>query len=275
MSFFNDISLGYYYPGDSFVHRLDPRTKLISFMLLMTTLLVTFRVTLLFGFFIVTCMTILSSRIPVSLVLRNLRPFAWLFAITVLVHIFWTEGRIVFTMPLLNTPVTREGLSLGLVYSVRLALLVILAAVLTLTTSPIELTDALEKFFNPFKRFRLPIHEIIIMLTLSLRFIPTLSEEALRIKNAQISRGATFDGSLMKRMRSVVPLVLPLFVSAFRRADELAWAMDSRCYTGGEGRTSYKRLHFEVADYCVLAFCSLMIIMILIFGLSATLPDLN
>jgi energy-coupling factor transport system permease protein len=264
MSFFNDISLGYYYPGDSFVHRLDPRTKLISFMLLMTTLLVTYQATLLFGFFIATCMTILSSRIPVSIVLRNLRPFVWLFVVTVLVHIFWTHGRILFTVPLLDMHVTEEGVFLGFVYSIRLALLVILAAILTLTTSPIELTDALEKFFNPLKRFRLPTHEIIMMLTLSLRFIPTLLEEALRIKNAQISRGATFEGSLMKRMRSVVPLVLPLFVSAFRRADELAWAMDSRCYTGGEGRTSFRRLKFEVADYFILSLCSFMAILILV-----------
>jgi energy-coupling factor transport system permease protein len=151
---------------------------------------------------------------------------------------------------------------LGLIYSVRLVLLIILAALLTLTTSPIELTDALEKMLGPLKRFKVPTHEIVMMLTLSLRFIPTLLEEALRLKNAQMSRGATFDGNLVQRIKSVVPLILPLFISAFRRADDLALAMDSRCYTGGDGRSSFRKLKFKTADYFVLIFMSAVLVLL-------------
>ncbi len=252
MALFNDITLGHYYPGDSFIHRLDPRTKLIAIMVLMTSLLVSYRPILLFGFILLTIFIVILSRFPVSLVFRNLRPFIWLFAITLTVHIFWTPGRILWHIPLIGIDVTSEGLRMGLVYSIRLALLIVYAAILTLSTSPIELTDSLERLLSPLKRLRVPTHEIIMMLTLSLRFIPTLLEEAQRIKNAQLSRGATFEGNVIRRIRSIIPLILPLFVSAFRRADELALAMDSRCYMGGEGRTSYKVLQFKAADYLVL-----------------------
>lgn len=254
MAFLNDITLGQYFPGSSMVHRLDPRTKLIALMLLMTSLLASSLWSVMLIFMVVTAIAIVWSTIPMSLILKNLRPFIWLFGITIMVHLFWTPGRIAIILPVLGATITHEGLQNGLVYSVRLALLVLFAALLTLSTSPIELTDALEKLFSPLKRFKVPTHEIVMMLTLSLRFIPTLLEEAQRIKNAQISRGATFEGNLVKRMRSVVPLILPLFVSAFRRADELALAMDSRCYNGGNGRTSFKRLQFQRADYIVLAF---------------------
>lgn len=254
MAFLTDISLGQYYPGDSFIHRLDPRTKLIAIFCFMTALLVSFQPVVLGGFAILLIIIIASSRLPVALVLKNIRPFIWLFFLTVLVHLFWTQGQVLYTVPVVNLDVTQEGLTLGLVYSVRLVLLIILAALLTLTTSPIELTDALEKMLGPLKRFKVPTHEIVMMLTLSLRFIPTLLEEALRLKNAQMSRGATFDGSLVQRIKSVVPLILPLFISAFRRADDLALAMDSRCYTGGEGRSSFRKLKFKAADYVVLVF---------------------
>jgi energy-coupling factor transport system permease protein len=147
---------------------------------------------------------------------------------------------------------------------VRLVLLIILAALLTLTTSPIELTDALEKMFGPLKKLKVPTHEIVMMLTLSLRFIPTLLEEAQRLKNAQVSRGASFDGHLIQRIKSIVPLILPLFISAFRRADDLALAMDSRCYTGGEGRSSFRRLKFATADYAVLFFMFAILFLLLI-----------
>lgn len=254
MAFLTDISLGQYFPGDSFIHRLDPRTKLIAIFCFMTALLVSFEPIVLGGFAVLLIVIIAGSRLPVALVLKNIRPFIWLFLLTVLVHLFWTQGRVLYTVPLLNLDITKEGLTLGLVYSVRLVLLIILAALLTLTTSPIELTDALEKMLGPLKRFKVPTHEIVMMLTLSLRFIPTLLEEALRLKNAQMSRGATFDGNLVQRIKSVVPLILPLFISAFRRADDLALAMDSRCYTGGEGRSSFKKLKFKMADYGVLVF---------------------
>ena len=262
MAFLTDISLGQYYPGDSFVHRLDPRTKLISILCFMTALLLSLEPLVLIGFAILTMIIIKSSQLPVALVLRNIRPFIWLFFLTVVVHLFWTSGRVIATLPLVNVDITQQGLFLGLIYSVRLMLLIISAALLTLTTSPIELTDALEKMIDPLKRFRIPTHEIVLMLTLSLRFIPTLLEEAQRLKNAQVSRGATFDGHLFQRIKSIVPLILPLFISAFRRADDLALAMDSRCYTGGEGRTSFRQLKYKMADYFVLTLVVTLLILL-------------
>jgi energy-coupling factor transport system permease protein len=251
MAFFNDISLGHYYPIDSLVHRLDPRTKLISVMLLMISLLFSLNVAVLIFYFVISFFIILLSRIPLKLVLGNLKPFVLLFIITLFIHLFWTSGKELFLIPGTNISITQEGLELGIVYALRLGLLIVLAALLSLSTSPIEITDALEKMLNPLKKFKLPTHEIVMMLSLSLRFIPTLMEEAERIKNAQISRGSTFEGNLLKRFKSIIPLVMPLFVSAFRRADELAYAMDSRCYIGGDGRTSYKKLNFQKADLVV------------------------
>ncbi len=263
MAFLTDISLGQYFPGDSIIHRLDPRTKLIAISCLMTALLVSFKPIVLAGFAVLLVLIITGSRLPVALVLRNIRPFIWLFFLTIFVHLFWTEGNVLYTIPVLNLDITANGLELGLVYSNRLVLLIILPALLTLTTSPIELTDALEKMLGPLKRLKIPTHEIVMMLTLSLRFIPTLLEEAQRLKNAQMSRGAIFDGNLVQRIKSVVPLILPLFISAFRRADDLALAMDSRCYAGGEGRTSFRRLEFKTADYLVLIF--MLIVLFFVF----------
>ncbi len=259
MTMLNDITLGQYYPSDSFIHRLDPRTTIISLFFLMSGLLVSFEPIVLLGFVLVILLALVFSRLPLALVFKNIRPFIWLFLLTVLVHLFWTRGHVIARTPILGLAVTREGLHLGLVYSLRLALLIILAAMLTLSTSPIELTDALEKLLAPLKRLKAPTHEIVMMLTLSLRFIPTLLEEAQRLKNAQASRGASFDGNIVKRIKSIVPLVIPLFIAAFRRADDLAAAMDSRCYTGGDGRTSFKLLKFGIADYFVLTLSALIL----------------
>ena len=187
MAFLNDITLGHYYPADSALHRLDPRTKLLALMMLMTSLLVSFRAPVLFGFFSLSILLVLMSRIPIALVFRNLFPFLWLFLITILVHILWTPGEEIFAIPVIKLYITYEGLYLGLLYSLRLALLIVYAALLTLTTSPIEMTDALEKLLAPLRRLRVPTHEIVMMLTLSLRFIPTLLEEALRLRGRSSS----------------------------------------------------------------------------------------
>ncbi len=260
MTLLNDISLGQYYPKDSFFHRLDPRTKLIAVSMQMTALLISFRPEVMLLLAAAVLLMLWSSRLPAGLVLRNLRPFIWLFLLTVAVHLFYTEGRTIVRLPLINAPITKEGLDLGLLYSGRLALLIVIAALLTLTTSPVELTDALERLFKPLRRLRAPVHEIVMMLTLSLRFIPTLLEEAQRIRNAQLSRGVSFEGGLIKRAGSLIPLILPLFFSAFRRADELAMAIDSRCYTGGEGRTNYRRLRFGAADYLVMTLSAALLL---------------
>ncbi len=257
MAFLSDITLGHFYPCDSFIHRLDPRTKLLATMLLMMTCMISSSPGVLAVFGVILIITIYFSKIPVRFIVKNLRPFAVLFFITMFIHMFWTPGNILYSIPGLDIQMTREGVMMGIVYSVRLALLVVFAAILTLSTSPIELTDALEKLLAPLKRLRLPTHEMVMMLTLSLRFIPTLLEEAERLKNAQISRGATFEGPVYKRVKNVIPLILPLFISSFRRADELALAMDARCYHGGEGRTSFKRLRYTRHDAVIFCFCSL------------------
>ncbi len=258
MKLISDITLGQYYSGDSFIHHLDPRTKLYSIIMLMTGLLVSDKPLMISSFLLFFIFIIIFSKIPANLIFKNLRPFMWLFVLTMIIHLFWTSGEIFAKIPLLGIGITYEGIALGFKYSFRLALLIVLAAILTLSTSPIELTDALEKILKPLKRLRVPTHEIVMMLTLSLRFIPTLIEEAQKIKNAQMSRGATFDGNIINRVKSTVPLILPLFISAFRRADDLALAMDSRCYDGGDGRTSYKELRYRFADYSVIIVCLLL-----------------
>lgn len=263
MTMLNDITLGQYFPCDSFIHRLDPRTKIIALFFLMSGLLITFEPYVLLGFVVVILLALAVSHLPLTVVLRNIRPFIWLFLLTILVHLFWTRGSVFARLPVFGLSLTWEGLELGLVYSLRLALLIVLAAMLTLSTSPIELTDALEKMLAPLKRLKAPTHEIVMMLTLALRFIPTLLEEAQRLKNAQSSRGASFEGNIVKRIKSIVPLVVPLFIAAFRRADDLAAAMDSRCYTGGDGRTSFKRLQFRGADYVVLTACTAMLVIVI------------
>lgn len=252
MAFFNDITLGQYYPGDSIVHRLDPRSKLFAATAIMSGLLLSYNYLLLLGMAAFIALAVAAARIPLTLLLKNLRPFIWLFAITWLLHLFWTPGRILWVLPGTAVSITREGVALGAIYVARLALLIVYAALLTLTTSPIELTDALERISRPLQRWGVPTHELSLMLTLSLRFIPTLLEEAQRIRNAQLSRGARLTGSLRHRIRALLPLLVPLFVSAFRRADELALAMDARCYTGGAGRTVYTRLSLRPADYLVI-----------------------
>ncbi|HNW58245.1 MAG TPA: energy-coupling factor transporter transmembrane protein EcfT [bacterium] len=264
MAFFNDITLGQYYPAESFLHRLDPRSKLAAAFCLMSGLLLTYSPFVLIGMALVFLLAAQGGKLPFSLLLKNLRPFLWLFALTWIIHLFWSAGTVLWNIPGTAVALTREGLWLGGIYVARLALLILFAALLTLCTSPLELTDALERLTRPLKRFGVPTHEMSLMLTLAMRFIPTLLEEAQRIRNAQLSRGARFNGSLRQRVRGLLPLLVPLFVSAFRRADELALAMDARCYAGGEGRTVYTRLHLGGADYLVLAG-SLLLLMLCIW----------
>ncbi|MBC8183105.1 energy-coupling factor transporter transmembrane protein EcfT [candidate division KSB1 bacterium] len=264
MAFLSDITLGQYFPADSFVHRLDPRTKMLSLLAAMTALVLAHSVLKLgFSFFLL-FLIIKVSRIPLSIVLRNLKPFIWLFFITLIFHIFLSgEGTELVKIPVIGLTVTKEGLRGGSIYSIRLAEFVMMASLLTLTTSPVEITDALDRFFSPLKKLGLPTHEFTLMITLSLRFIPTLISEADKLRKAQISRGATLEGNIIQRIKSVVPLILPLFISVFRRADELALAMDARCYTGGKNRTSFKNLTFAKSDFVVIT-CSLIYLILFV-----------
>ena len=254
MAILTDITLGKYYPGNSFIHRLDPRTKLITMMIIMTGVLATIELFCLLGYLLLFFVVLWISNLPFRTLIRNLRPFLWLFALTIAIHLFWTSDPQNYRLPGLGLTISWSAAVMGLIYSLRLALLILFAAVLTLTTSPIEMMDALEKLMTPLQRLRLPVHEIVMMLTLSLRFIPTLIEEAQRLENAQRSRGASFEGNPLRRLRNIVPLIIPLFVSAFRRADDLALAMDARCYSGGEGRTCYRQLKFRRSDILVFSF---------------------
>lgn len=248
MPLLSDITLGKYVEVDSPLHRLDPRTKFLATAALMMALLTTegFIPLLLCVPFLV--LVVWCSRVPPGLVLKNLRPFLWLFFFTIVLHALLTPGATLWRLPYLDRPITVEGVQLGLFFSLRLGAVVLIASLLTLTTTPMELTDGLEKLLSPLRRFGFPAHELAMMVSIALRFIPVLVEEAERLHKAQLARGADFGGNPLRRARNLLPLLVPLFISAFSRADRLALAMESRCYRGGEGRTRYRELHFAPGD---------------------------
>ncbi|MFH1569807.1 MAG: energy-coupling factor transporter transmembrane component T [Gemmatimonadota bacterium] len=248
MPILRDIALGRYVAVDSPVHRLDPRTKFLGSMVLMlaTVTARTWAPVLLAGAAVL--VGVLVARLPWRLPLRNLRPFAWLFAFTLVLHGTMTPGHLLWQVPHTGIEVTAEGLRTGALLSVRLAAVISIASLMTLTTAPMELTDGLERLLRPLRRFGFPAHELAMMVTIALRFIPVLVEEAERLHKAQLARGADFGGGPIRRARRLVPLLVPLFISAFGRADRLALAMESRCYRGGEGRTSYRQLQLGAQD---------------------------
>lgn len=251
--FARGLVVGQYIPLDSVLHRLDPRSKLCFVALGIVALFLVqswFAFLLLGGFFTV---LVLLAHLPPSYIVKSLRPLVILLALTLCLHVFFTPEGSFFLFGFLR--VSLSGLVKGLFITVRLVLLVVATTLLTLTTSPIELTDGIEGLLSPLKRWRFPAHELAMMMTIALRFIPTLLEEADRVMKAQMARGVDFEtGGLVKRVKSLVPLLVPLFVSAFRRAEDLATAMESRCYRGGIGRTRLRVLKFQVRDYLFLVF---------------------
>ncbi|MFQ5602546.1 MAG: energy-coupling factor transporter transmembrane component T family protein [bacterium] len=250
MTFLMDITLGHYFPGKSILHRLDPRSKLLASLFLMTGVLLTHELKLLMIEISMLFLGMVFSKIPLKIILKNLKGFYWLFLLTFLIHVSDFSGSASF--PFVNVHFTQTGLVAGVIYTWRLVLIIIITAYLTLTTSPLELTDSLEKIFSPLKRLKLPVQEFAMMMTMSLRFIPILLTEADRIKHAQLSRGASLEGSLVKKIKNIVPMLLPLFISVIRRADELSVAMEARCYSGGEGRSHYQQLTFHSDDLVVM-----------------------
>ncbi|HPP36861.1 MAG TPA: energy-coupling factor transporter transmembrane component T, partial [Clostridiales bacterium] len=226
------ITIGQYIPGDSVIHRADPRTKIVLSLVFMVVIF------LLDSFWTITAMTlfvlltVVISGVPMRYTLRGLKPIMFIIIFTALINIFTTGGTpISQTVPFKY--ITWEGLILALKLAVRLTLIIISGSLLTFTTTPILLTDGIEKLLSPFRRIGLPAHELAMMMSIALRFIPTLLEETDKIMKAQAARGADFDtGNLVQRAKSFVPVLVPLFVSAFRRADELATAMEARCYRG-------------------------------------------
>jgi energy-coupling factor transport system permease protein len=254
VEFFRGLLLGQYVPVDSVVHRLDPRTKILATLLL---LVVVFAIQGFAGLVVLTILlaaVTLAGRIGPGYVLRGMRPLFWLLAFTFVLQVFFGEagGHPVFAWgPMV---VTRENLTQAGFYGWRLMLLVFSTTLMTLTTSPMEFTDGMERLLRPFQRVGVPAHDLAMMMTIALRFIPTLLEETEKIMKAQMARGAEFmRGSLPRRIRALVPLLVPLFVSAFRRADMLAVAMEARCYRGGEHRTRMHELHLGQRDYVALA----------------------
>lgn len=247
-----DITIGQHYPTGSVIHKLDPRTKiLITFAIIVGLFLVQNFIGYIYVVVFIAA-SIAISKIPFKYMIKGLKPLYILIMITFFINVFMTRGEILFGIGPLN--VTREGLYQAVFMAIRLILLVVGTSLLTLTTSPIMLTDGIEHLLNPFKKIGIPAHELAMMMTIALRFIPTLLEETDKIMKAQIARGADFEsGNIINRAKSLVPLLVPLFISAFRRADELAMAMEARCYRGGDNRTRMKQLKVEKRDFISLA----------------------
>ena len=263
-----DITIGQYFPGDTFIHKLDPRVKILISIMFITSLffIKDFYVYIFILGFIL--FSIILSKIPVNFVLKGLKPLLPIIIITFVINVFLTKGEVIFKIGPLN--ITREGLSQAIFMALRLIFLITGTSLLTLTTSPISLTDGIEKILSPFKKVGLPAHELAMMMTIALRFIPTLLEETDKIMKAQMARGADFEsGNVINRAKNLVPLLVPLFVNAFRRADELAIAMEARCYRGGEKRTRLKELTLDKQDGIAL------IVSIIFFGFIISTKYIN
>lgn len=248
-----DITLGQYFPGHSLVHRLDPRAKLIAVTLYIVAL---FLAKFFPTYAIMLALLVISiavSKVPVTSILRGMKPVLFIAVFTAVLNLFYTPGTHVLAQFWIFT-ITLEGVFNAFFMVIRIMMLIAGTFLLTYTTSPILLTDGLEKLLGPLKKLRVPVHELSMMMSIALRFIPTLIEETDKIMSAQKARGADFDtGNLFQKARALVPLLVPLFISAFRRADELAIAMECRCYHGGEGRTRLRQLIFVRRDYLALA----------------------
>ena len=259
-----DITLGQYFPGNSWVHRLDPRIKIIATLLFLIEL---FIVDNFIGFGIAAvCLgaVIAVSGVPVGYILRGLRPILMILIFTFALNIFMVNGRVLWQWKFLH--ITAEGLELAVFMAIRLILLLMGSSMLTLCTRPLALTDGIERLLSPFKKIGLPAHDIAMMMTIALRFVPTLLEETNKIMSAQKARGADLEsGGLMQRIKALIPILIPLFVSSFRRAYDLAMAMECRCYHGGEGRTKMKQLHMAARDGWAVAIsvavCALVIVL--------------
>ncbi len=255
-----DITLGQYYQTDSVIHRLDPRVKLVATLAFIISL---FIVNSFWGYLIAAVFLVVMirlSHVPFKFMVRGMKAIVFLLVVAGVFNLFLTPGEVVVSFWKLK--ITKEGMKLALLMAARLCFLIIGSSIMTLTTTPNQLTDALEKLLGPLKKIHVPVHEIAMMMSIALRFIPILLEETDKIMKAQIARGADFEsGNLITKAKNLVPLLVPLFISAFRRANDLAMAMEARCYRGGEGRTKMKPLHYEKRDY--LAYTVLVVYLVL------------
>lgn len=254
-----DITIGQYLPGKSFIHRLDPRTKILAMIFYMIALFTINNIVGYWSMLAVSLILVLMSRVPLHFFLKGLRPLILIVALTVGLQMFMTPGEVIWHKFFLK--ITREGVIQAIFMGTRLVLLVSVTSILTLTTTPIALTDGIERLLKPFSKIGVPAHELAMMMTIALRFIPTLIEEVDKIMKAQSARGADFEsGNLMQRAKGLVPLLVPLFLNAFKRADDLAMAMEARCYRGGENRTRLKILKYGINDGIAMIFMIAVII---------------
>lgn len=246
-----DIKIGQFFPADSLLHRLDARLKIVALFILIVGLFI-FDSQLDYCIWcILIGILMFMSKIPMKMFFSSIKPILWIIIFTFVLHLFTTQGKVL--VEVWKFSITWEGLSNGSFVCLRLLLLMFAASLLTFTTPPLVLSDALEDLMKPLKKIGVPAHELAMMMTIALRFIPTLLEETDKIIKAQKSRGADFmTGNIFKRMKAFMPVLIPLFISAFRRADELAMAMEARCYHGGVGRTRLKQLIFKPQDYITM-----------------------
>ncbi len=242
-----DITLGQYFPGSSPIHRLDPRAKLVALICYIVALflaegLITYGILL-----VALAAVVVSSTVSLKALLRGMKPVVFILVFTAVLNVFYTPGEALVSFWIFT--VTREGVIHAFFMVVRILMLISCTFLLTYTTSPLALTDGLESLMGPLKKLHIPVHELSMMMSIALRFIPTLIEETDKIMSAQRARGADFDtGNLVQKAKALIPLLVPLFISAFRRADELATAMECRCYHGGQGRTRMSQLHYRPSD---------------------------
>jgi len=243
-----DITIGQYYPADSVIHRLDPRVKLMGTIIFLISL---FLFDSFAGYLVATIFlgcAIWLSKVPLKFMLKGLKAIFMLLAISVIFNLFLTDGEVLIRIWRLK--ITKEGLRMAVFMAIRLVYLILGSSLMTLTTTPNDLTDGMEKALGPLRKIRVPVHEIAMMMSIALRFIPILLEETDKIMKAQQARGADFEsGNLIRRAKSMIPILVPLFISAFRRANDLAMAMEARCYRGGEGRTKMKPLRYKKRDF--------------------------
>ncbi|TAH63610.1 MAG: energy-coupling factor transporter transmembrane protein EcfT [Anaerolineaceae bacterium] len=262
-----DITIGQYYPVDSILHRLDPRLKLNGTLLFIVSI---FLFDTFYGYIAVTIFMasiIKLSKVPLKFILRGLKAIVIILLFTMTFNLFLTQGDILIRIGFLK--ITKQGLHSALFMGIRLTYLILGSSLMTFTTTPNQLTDGLERLLWPLHRIKVPVHEIAMMMSIALRFIPILLEETDKIMKAQMARGADFEsGGIVKRAKGLVPLLVPLFVSAFRRANDLAMAMEARCYRGGEGRTKMKPLHYKGKDmvaYLILLLYFALVIVVSIY----------
>ena len=261
-----DITLGQYFPGNSPVHRLDPRTKIIAVVLYIVALFLAQSFVSYGVMFALLALSIAISKVPLKAILRGMKPILFIAVFTAILNLFYTPGTHVLAKIWIIT-ITLEGLLNAFFMVLRIMMLISGTFLLTYTTSPILLTDGLEALLNPLKKIKVPVHELSMMMSIALRFIPTLIEETDKIMSAQRARGADFEtGNLIQRAKAMIPLLVPLFISAFRRADELAVAMECRCYHGGEGRTRLRQLKYQGIDRITLLLFVAVTVLVGVLG---------